>query len=264
MAVPELREDRAEGELVLGVRPEHVRLSDDGWLRGEVFGAEYLGTTQIVTVRPTADRSARRLPAGRERAAAASTVGLALQPDKLSIFDGATGRAIRTALHEGGARMAEVVLDRVSQALRRRRGRRRPVAHHRRWRVRRPARSDRRRQDDDACASSPGSSAPMPDRSASAARDVTSADAGAARRRLRLPAILALSASDRLRQSRLPAALAGCAAWPEDEIRRAGDGDRAASAHRGQAAEPRRRGSPAARCSASRSAARWCAGRRST
>ncbi|WP_201839020.1 ABC transporter ATP-binding protein [Microvirga zambiensis] len=99
--VPKLLEDRADGEHVLGVRPEHVRISDEGWLRGEVYGSEYLGTTQIVTIRTARGRIRARLPAdsvvprGRQ-------VGLTLKPDKLSIFDGATGRAIRTALHEGG------------------------------------------------------------------------------------------------------------------------------------------------------------------
>src|SRR6266853_1441379 len=43
IAVPQIREDVAERELVLGVRPEDVRLSDGGAVRGEVFGAEYLG-----------------------------------------------------------------------------------------------------------------------------------------------------------------------------------------------------------------------------
>ncbi len=44
------REDVAETELALGVRPEHIRFDDASPLRGSVFGAEYLGTTQIVTV----------------------------------------------------------------------------------------------------------------------------------------------------------------------------------------------------------------------
>src|SRR6201993_2122745 len=48
--VPEVREARAVGPLVLGVRPEHILFSDAAALRGRVFGAEYLGTTQIVTV----------------------------------------------------------------------------------------------------------------------------------------------------------------------------------------------------------------------
>src|SRR6476620_8168383 len=50
LAVPEIREDRASAPLALGVRPEHIRFADAGPVRGEVFGAEYLGTTQIVTV----------------------------------------------------------------------------------------------------------------------------------------------------------------------------------------------------------------------
>ena len=39
-----------DGEIALGVRPEHVVLRDASPLRGQVFGTEYLGTTQIVTV----------------------------------------------------------------------------------------------------------------------------------------------------------------------------------------------------------------------
>ncbi len=50
VAVPAARESLAESDLVLGVRPEHVRFTDRGMVRGEVYGSEYLGTTQIVTV----------------------------------------------------------------------------------------------------------------------------------------------------------------------------------------------------------------------
>src|SRR5262245_51478878 len=49
-AVPAIAEDYADGDLALGVRPEHIRFDDASRLRGTVFGAEYLGTTQIVTV----------------------------------------------------------------------------------------------------------------------------------------------------------------------------------------------------------------------
>ena len=50
IAVPEVHEDAARGPLALGVRPEHVTLSDVAPIRGRVFGTEYLGTNQIVTV----------------------------------------------------------------------------------------------------------------------------------------------------------------------------------------------------------------------
>src|SRR4051812_10250183 len=49
VAVPEIHEDLIESELALGIRPEHVRFDDSSLFRGSVFGAEYLGTTQIVT-----------------------------------------------------------------------------------------------------------------------------------------------------------------------------------------------------------------------
>ncbi len=57
--VPEIREDVAEGELVLGLRPEHVRLDEAGPLKGMVFGTEYLGTTQIVAIDTPRGRSRR-------------------------------------------------------------------------------------------------------------------------------------------------------------------------------------------------------------
>jgi multiple sugar transport system ATP-binding protein len=100
IAVPQIREDLDERDLLLGVRPEDVRLRDGGLIRGEVFGAEYLGTTQIVTVttshgtvraRLSADTSVRR----------GDHVGLDFRAERLSLFDKATGRAVRTALTEG-------------------------------------------------------------------------------------------------------------------------------------------------------------------
>ena len=39
-----------EGDMVFGVRPEHVRLSDAAPIAAEVVATEYLGTTQIVTL----------------------------------------------------------------------------------------------------------------------------------------------------------------------------------------------------------------------
>ncbi len=114
VAVPEVREDRAEGKLALGVRPEHIRFDDASGLRGTVFGAEYLGTTQIVTVNTGHGQVKARLPAGIE-ARPGENVGLSLRSERLSVFDDASGRALRTALSEGERPMAEVVLDRVTK-----------------------------------------------------------------------------------------------------------------------------------------------------
>jgi multiple sugar transport system ATP-binding protein len=101
--VPQVREDGIEGDLVLGIRPEHVRLSDDGALRGEIYGTEYLGTNQIVTVRTASGLVRARLPA-TVAAKTGSPVGLTFKPDRVSLFDKASGRAVRTALYEGALR----------------------------------------------------------------------------------------------------------------------------------------------------------------
>jgi multiple sugar transport system ATP-binding protein len=99
VAIPELREDRT-GRLALGVRPEHVSLIDAAPLRGRVFGAEYLGTTQIVTVTTAHGQVKARLPSGIP-ARVGETVGLAFRSDRLSLFDAATGKALQSALYDG-------------------------------------------------------------------------------------------------------------------------------------------------------------------
>jgi multiple sugar transport system ATP-binding protein len=98
--VPQLHEDVAESELVLGVRPEDIRLQADGPVRGEIFGAEYLGTTQIVTVTTAHGTLRARMPAGIA-VSRGEQVGLGFRPERLSLFDKASGRALRTALMEG-------------------------------------------------------------------------------------------------------------------------------------------------------------------
>jgi multiple sugar transport system ATP-binding protein len=100
VAVPEIRESRAAAQLVLGVRPEHIRFSDSAEMRGSVFGAEYLGTTQIVTVDTGHGRVAARLPSSTA-VRIGETVGLVFRSERLSLFDAQSGAAIRTASQEG-------------------------------------------------------------------------------------------------------------------------------------------------------------------
>jgi multiple sugar transport system ATP-binding protein len=101
VTVPEIYEDHAESELVLGVRPEHIAFDEQSALRGAVFGAEYMGTTQIVTVETAHGQVKARMPAD-VAARAGETVGLKLRPERLSLFE-KSGRAIRSALHERGS-----------------------------------------------------------------------------------------------------------------------------------------------------------------
>ncbi len=100
VAVPQIHEDLDERDLVLGVRPEDVRLGDGGAMIGEVFGAEYLGTTQIVTLSTAHGTVRARLPASVPLRRGERT-GLAFRPERLSLFDKASGRAVRTGMSEG-------------------------------------------------------------------------------------------------------------------------------------------------------------------
>jgi multiple sugar transport system ATP-binding protein len=99
VGIPAPREAMAGRDLVLGVRPEHVRLNDGARLRGEVLGTEYLGTTQIVTVTTTNGVVKARLPSTL-KASIGDSVGLEFRPDRISLFDAGSGRAIRTALYD--------------------------------------------------------------------------------------------------------------------------------------------------------------------
>jgi len=100
--VPELREDGARGPLALGARPEHITLSDDGPIRGHVFGAEYLGTTQIVTLDTHHGQVKARLPASIN-VRLGDNVGLEFHTEGLALFDATSGRALRSALYDGAA-----------------------------------------------------------------------------------------------------------------------------------------------------------------
>jgi len=98
--VPEIRDEASSDRLVLGARPEHICFDDGSKLRGEVFGAEYLGTTQIVTVTTAHGQVRARLPS-TAKVATGEQVGLTFLGERLSLFDETSGRALKTALHDG-------------------------------------------------------------------------------------------------------------------------------------------------------------------
>ncbi|MEM9147967.1 MAG: ABC transporter ATP-binding protein [Pseudomonadota bacterium] len=101
MAVPAARSG-FRGDMVFGVRPEHIRLSDSSGYRGEVVATEYLGTTQIVTLR-TANGEVKARIASDQPAAPGETVGLAFNGATVTLFEAESGRAIPSALNAGGA-----------------------------------------------------------------------------------------------------------------------------------------------------------------
>ena len=121
------------------------------------------------------------------------TVGLALNGARLSLFEQASGRAIRTSVHDGGASWLMSRCSGVSKIVRRGRGGPRPRPAHRRRRVRRAARADRRRQDDDAAADRRAGDSPTRARSSSPA---------ATRRRCRRRSATSPSCSSNIRSIR--------------------------------------------------------------
>ena len=98
-AVPELREG-AGGDLVFGVRPEQIRLSDSSAYRARVVATEYLGTTQIVTLQSPNGEIKARLDAAQP-VKTGETVGLEFNAATVTLFEQSSGRALRSALNEG-------------------------------------------------------------------------------------------------------------------------------------------------------------------
>ena len=99
LGVPAMHEP-FEGDMVYGVRPEHVRLSDAADYRGEILAVEYLGTTQIVTLRTQNGDVRARIPSDQP-ARTGESVGLAFNGATVTLFDSQTGRALRSALNAG-------------------------------------------------------------------------------------------------------------------------------------------------------------------
>jgi multiple sugar transport system ATP-binding protein len=97
--IPRSREGR-KGALTLGVRPEHVRLSDAAGLRGRVAAVEYLGTTQIVTVE-TAHGEIKARTASSHAIRTDVPVGLEFDRRSLSLFDAKSGKTLVSEANEG-------------------------------------------------------------------------------------------------------------------------------------------------------------------
>lgn len=98
-AVPGLREG-ANGDLSLGVRPEHVTLDDTSSYRGRVVATEYLGTTQIVTL-DTANGRIKARVASDDKVKIDEQVGLSFDARTLTIFDNQNGRSLISKANEG-------------------------------------------------------------------------------------------------------------------------------------------------------------------
>jgi len=100
--VPALQEG-AHGDLIFGVRPEHVHLDDAAPYRGRVIATEYLGTTQIVTLDTPLGPVKTRV-ASHRAIRAGDTTGLRFDARTITLFSAETGRALQSHGNAGGLR----------------------------------------------------------------------------------------------------------------------------------------------------------------
>ncbi|PRY20728.1 carbohydrate ABC transporter ATP-binding protein (CUT1 family) [Aliiruegeria haliotis] len=98
IAVPVSR-DGAKGDLALGIRPEHIRLSDASGYRGEVLATEYLGTNQVITINTANGDIKARVPS-TQSVQVGEKVGLEFDPRAVTLFDTESGRALLSEANE--------------------------------------------------------------------------------------------------------------------------------------------------------------------
>jgi multiple sugar transport system ATP-binding protein len=99
IAVP-VQHESAQGKLVFGVRPEHVTLSDQSKFKGEILATEYLGTSQILTIKTLNGELKARISSA-QRVDVGDRVGLSFNEKTVTLFNAASGTAIRSDLNEG-------------------------------------------------------------------------------------------------------------------------------------------------------------------
>ena len=101
LGLPALREAVLACPLLYGVRPEHVSLDADSAFRAEVLGTEYLGTCQIVTLTTAPGSMLRAKVDVKKPVRRGDHVGLTFDAAQITLFDQASGRAIRSVRHDG-------------------------------------------------------------------------------------------------------------------------------------------------------------------
>lgn len=90
----------AKGKLALGIRPEHVYLSDKSKYRGGIIATEYLGTTQIITV-DTANGVIKARVDSTDNVKVGENVGLIFDERTITIFNTETEFALLSQANEG-------------------------------------------------------------------------------------------------------------------------------------------------------------------
>ena len=97
--VPTLNEAAPHGEKIIGVRPEQIVLDDNSKLRGIVYGTEFMGTKQIVTIETESGLVRVRMPA-ETIVRSDERVGISFNSSALPVFEANTGRAYSSSLYD--------------------------------------------------------------------------------------------------------------------------------------------------------------------
>lgn len=101
--IPTLHQAVDHEQTTLGIRPEHITLTDTGsGLRGQVFSVEYLGARQLITIDSDAGRIKVRA-ANTIHSARGDNVSLTFKTENIVLFDQVTERAIKSDLMNGDA-----------------------------------------------------------------------------------------------------------------------------------------------------------------
>ena len=78
---------------ILGVRPEHLEVSDTGW-NLHVDTVELLGAERLVYARLGDEHLIVRMDEGRPSPAPGSSLTVTARPERLHAFDAATGKRL--------------------------------------------------------------------------------------------------------------------------------------------------------------------------
>jgi len=92
--------ESATGDLLIGIRPEHVSLSSSSNFNGKVINIEYLGTTQVITFDTNHGELKAQLPSS-ENIQMDQQIGLKLNPGKITLFAKETGKALLSVSNKG-------------------------------------------------------------------------------------------------------------------------------------------------------------------
>lgn len=98
--LPQTDQEIREGDLVLGIRPEHLLPEEAGPLPGQVQAVEYMGTTQILTVQTPFGVALSRVRS-QLHFEEGQNLRLNFAPERASVFDKSTGRALNTEASHG-------------------------------------------------------------------------------------------------------------------------------------------------------------------